>query len=707
MTCVARPQTERLHLTVPASWNVTTPLPTYQLALQYNDANQLTTTQTSTLHPTVSGLTTSQVYDSTTGVLTGLSNNLTAIANLASLSFNSNALVSDLTFFTSNGPSSTLADEHLSYDGDLRPVETTATWRGGSGSSGQLFDQSRWYDPASNVISLATTFGAVNSPNSEVQNFCYDEQSRLVWAGNSGSQPGAGNGTCGSQSLSHGLSGASYNNSFVYTHLGQLWQGPLDGSSTSSQYLYCTSAPHQLSGLYSSGATCANKSGQVYKSSTDAWGNVTSRTYQGTSTTLAYDALDHLVKWSGGSGNNEYYVYDASGTRVLRRATSGGTTTLTTYPFGIEDHTYSGDGTLQSTTYYYSLAGRLIGELTGSPTPTQTNLFLTDALGSVVDTFSNVAGSAAVLGSQVYGPYGTQRYQQGSMGTNKGFTGQYADATGLDYYNARYYDPVVGVFLSADTVQGNLQGMNPYGYVGGNPETRSDPTGHRQMCPPDGCGSGGSPNGHGTGRGPVESCYALDDCSGGGGVIPSPNNTQLQHDATHYVHGTKPTFLNSGLQGLLYLYLYDHHALVMQEAADWAVLEQLWQEAEAILVQQGIEWNASGAMELLHEKLIALTIPLLIMYTGGGFDHHVDLSGSIDGGGVDPSGSTSDGSGDTSGGFCSFTPQTLVATQGGEQPIGTLQVGEKVRAYNPSRHTRWNWSPFCMSGSIRIRTSLI
>jgi RHS repeat-associated protein len=43
------------------------------------------------------------------------------------------------------------------------------------------------------------------------------------------------------------------------------------------------------------------------------------------------------------------------------------------------------------------------------------------------------------------------------MGTNKGFTGQYNDTlTGLDYYNARYYDPVVGVFLSADTVQGNL-----------------------------------------------------------------------------------------------------------------------------------------------------------------------------------------------------------------------------------------------------------
>ncbi len=80
------------------------------------------------------------------------------------------------------------------------------------------------------------------------------------------------------------------------------------------------------------------------------------------------------------------------------------------------------------------------------------------------------------------------------MGTNKGFTGQYNDSvTGLDYYNARYYDPVAGVFLSADVVQGNGQGMNPYVYVGGNPETMNDPTGNVVMCPdPSGCGSSGS-----------------------------------------------------------------------------------------------------------------------------------------------------------------------------------------------------------------------
>ncbi len=63
------------------------------------------------------------------------------------------------------------------------------------------------------------------------------------------------------------------------------------------------------------------------------------------------------------------------------------------------------------------------------------------------------------------------------MGTAKGYTGQYGDPSGLDYYNARYYDPVVGLFISVDTLQDNLHGFDPYAYVGGNPETLNDPTG--------------------------------------------------------------------------------------------------------------------------------------------------------------------------------------------------------------------------------------
>ena len=85
------------------------------------------------------------------------------------------------------------------------------------------------------------------------------------------------------------------------------------------------------------------------------------------------------------------------------------------------------------------------------------------------------------------------------MGTARGYTGQYSDPlTGLDYYVSRYYDPVAGIFLSADTKEGNAQGMNPYAYVAQNPETLTDPSGQMVGCP--GCGDngdGGSGNNNG------------------------------------------------------------------------------------------------------------------------------------------------------------------------------------------------------------------
>ena len=319
---------------------------------------------------------------------------------------------------------------------NLRPQSSTATWQSGSGSSGTIFSTSRTYDPVGNVSSLSTTHAAVpgqtGSGGSETQNFCYDEQNRLLWAGNSGTQPGAGNGTCGSASLASGLNGASYNNTFAYTQLGQLAQAPLNGSGAAQQYLYCQSGhPHQLTGVYPAGTTCSNPTGATYSASYDSWGNLTSRTYAGVTATLTYDVLDHLTTWNAGTTNQEWSAYDASGNRVLLRSITGSGTSVTTYPFGLEEHLYNATGSNLGNTYYYTLGGRLIGALTGANT-LSTQFFLTDALGSVLATFNAIANSAAVLGNQVYGPYGTQRYTAGPMGTAKGYTGQYADPSGLD-----------------------------------------------------------------------------------------------------------------------------------------------------------------------------------------------------------------------------------------------------------------------------------
>ncbi len=464
---------EQVSLALPSGWNVTA-LPSYQETMLYNDADQLTTTSTTGS----AGYTFTNVYNSTNGVLQGLSNNTNSTANLASLSYNEFAQLGSITQLNGavSSPAS-LASETFNYDANLRPTSLSATWLPGSGNSGQILSNSRTYDNAGNVTGATTTFAAVpgqsGSGGSETQNFCYDEQNRLVWAGNNGTQPGAGNGTCGSGTLASGLNGASYNTSYAYTNLGQIWQGPQNGQGAAMQYLYCDSShPHQLSGLYPIGTTCANKGSvsAIYAASYDPWGNETSRTYNSVTATLSYDALNRLTEDTASTGQ-EFYVYDASGSRILKRSLSGGSTRLSVYLFGLEEDDYTGNGTLTSQLHYYSLAGHLIGSFNGS----STTFYLTDALGSVLLSFS----ASAILGEQVYGPYGSSPSLAGSIGTPKGYTGQIHDAvTGLDYYNARYYDPVMGVFVSVDNVQGNMQGMDPYAYVRGNPETMNDPTGY-------------------------------------------------------------------------------------------------------------------------------------------------------------------------------------------------------------------------------------
>ncbi|MBC7227550.1 MAG: RHS repeat-associated core domain-containing protein, partial [Thermoflexales bacterium] len=54
-------------------------------------------------------------------------------------------------------------------------------------------------------------------------------------------------------------------------------------------------------------------------------------------------------------------------------------------------------------------------------------------------------------------------------------------ALGLYDYRARYYDPALGRFISADTIvpnPGNPQDLNRYAYVRNNPLRYTDPSGH-------------------------------------------------------------------------------------------------------------------------------------------------------------------------------------------------------------------------------------
>jgi RHS repeat-associated protein len=81
-----------------------------------------------------------------------------------------------------------------------------------------------------------------------------------------------------------------------------------------------------------------------------------------------------------------------------------------------------------------------------------------------------------------YFPFGETRASTGTLPTERLFTGQRLDDnTGLYYYNARYYDPEIGRFISPDTIvpdPADPQSLNRYSYCRNNPLRYIDPSGH-------------------------------------------------------------------------------------------------------------------------------------------------------------------------------------------------------------------------------------
>jgi RHS repeat-associated protein len=105
------------------------------------------------------------------------------------------------------------------------------------------------------------------------------------------------------------------------------------------------------------------------------------------------------------------------------------------------------------------------------------NYYLPDRLGSVRQM---VDPSAAVTLARSYDPFGNVLEQVGAGQSSFGYTGEQTDPTGLVFLRARYYNPAVGRFLTADSVVPDplsSGGWNRYAYVGNNPINYVDPSG--------------------------------------------------------------------------------------------------------------------------------------------------------------------------------------------------------------------------------------
>lgn len=339
------------------------------------------------------------------------------------------------------------------YDLLGRLTDTAMTRGSGAG----LFEQQRTFDGAGNVVGATTTV----PQGTDVQQFCYDEQDRLTWAGSTGTPP------CTGTAITPGtLTAAAYAQSFSYDTLDRLTSGMLGG------YTYGDPAHlHAATGI-----------GTGYTAAYDASGNMTCRATAGTTCAgtaptgaqLSYDSEGRLAHWQNvpaAPSATDDYLYDGEGQRVAQQVTQNGSTTTTIYVGEVEAVAITGS-TTTTTTYYYAGSMRIALAVNGA-----VSYLAADGLGSATVTLDAAGNAAATV---LYAPYGAVRYASGVMPTDYGFTGQRADAvTGLDYYGARYFDPLAGQFTSADTW---LAGLNRCGYVSGNPETLTDSTGHDEDC---------------------------------------------------------------------------------------------------------------------------------------------------------------------------------------------------------------------------------
>jgi RHS repeat-associated protein len=178
-------------------------------------------------------------------------------------------------------------------------------------------------------------------------------------------------------------------------------------------------------------------------------------TYNGTTTTsLAYDGSGTRVAKTVGT-TSTYYVSDQC--ELTKVGSNPATTTL--YIFGGNQRVAQVVGGAVS--YFYK-------DHLGSSS------VITDSTGAVVET-------------AIYEPFGTMRAHTppGTGTSNYKFTDQELDAeNGLYNYDARLYDPVIGRFISADTVvpiYNDPQSLNRYTYTRNNPLIYIDPAGHIPM----------------------------------------------------------------------------------------------------------------------------------------------------------------------------------------------------------------------------------
>lgn len=277
---------------------------------------------------------------------------------------------------------------------------------------------------------------------------------------------------------------------------------------------------------------------------TDAAGRRTGSHESGASTSYAWDAAGRLVALDG-----DRYAYDGDG---LRTSATHADRTTDSFAWLRSDGLplLLGDGT---STFIHGPGGAVLEEVR----PDGSVQWLhTDQAGSVRAITDE---SGVLTGTLTWDAYGLPVTSTGLAHTRIGYQGNYTDPdTGLQYLQARYYDPATALFLSADPMV--LSTLQPFAFANGDPLTFADPAGTQSI-------TGGGTAAAGTAARMLEglglagaTCTAVEEASGDPGGLrdhmealykeTTPNTmserllravaTQNREGATQMVRGQRP-----------------------------------------------------------------------------------------------------------------------------------------------------------------------
>ncbi|MFN0116998.1 MAG: FG-GAP-like repeat-containing protein [Elusimicrobiota bacterium] len=208
----------------------------------------------------------------------------------------------------------------------------------------------------------------------------------------------------------------------------------------------------------------------TYDFSYDEAGNMVSKVSNEASWNYQFDVEGRLAKVSNNGTQMALFLYDGDGGRV-QKTTAQGTTKYIGKLFEIRP-----DGSYVNHIFG---AGQLVASrIQPISGVSSIQYFQTDHLGSI-SSVTNENGT--VIHELAYAPFGEKIKNIGTSSLKHTYTSQEEDPEiDLQYYNARYYDPALGRFISPDAIVPdvfNPQTLNRYSYVTNNPVILTDPDG--------------------------------------------------------------------------------------------------------------------------------------------------------------------------------------------------------------------------------------